>query len=96
MNIKSEKDALEIFGKLMEKKFNEIILQKSNNIRMGTIKRLNANTRRFDIQINGTGELLNNVPYSKGASIGIYIGDRVLVISPDPKLRNQNYIVGIY
>lgn len=96
MQIKSEQDALDTFGKLMEKRFSEIMSQYSNNIRIGKITNVNVDSRQINVELYGTGEVLSELKYQKGISYGIFVNDTALILSVDPKLRGQNYVVGIY
>jgi len=89
-------DALDIFQALMEKRFNEIISQSSNNLRVGLVRNIKPNGRQLDVEILNTGEQLRNVKFQRGASIEFFENDFVLIASPDPKLKSQNFVVGVY
>ena len=94
--IDTTKDALDKFERLMETRWNKIMSQFGNNIRVGTIREVNHTSRTARVEIDGTGQTLNRVKFQKGASIAMFEHDKVLLASPDPKLRNQNFIVGVY
>ena len=89
-------DALDIFQSLMEKRFNDIMNQNSNNLRVGLITDINIKSRQLNIKVLNTGEQLRNVRYQRGASIEFFKNDFVLIASPDPKLKSQNFVVGVY
>lgn len=94
--IKNEQDALNAFGSLMTKRINEAVSQSSNNIRVGRITEVNISLRQISAEIFGTGEIVAGIKYPKGVSYGVFVNDSVLIISPDPKLRSQNFALGVY
>lgn len=95
MNL-TRQDAEDLFRNLMEKQWNEIQTQSANNIRVGRIQSYNWNTRRASVKLLTTGEVLSGVQFPKGASYAILEGNTAMVSSADPKVKSQNYIVGIY
>jgi len=96
MEVKSEQDALEVFNRLMRKEIDNVMSQYANNFRVGKITSVNIESRQVNAEIYGTGEVINGLKYQKGVSYGVFVNDTVLIVSPDAKLRNQNFIVGIY
>lgn len=89
-------DAKEIFRELMQEQWQTITTQTANNIRVGTVQDYNWDTRRASVRLLSTGEILSNVQFPKGASYAILKGNVAMISSADPKVKSQNYIVGIY
>lgn len=88
-------DAKEIFRGLMEEQWQTIQTQFSNNIRVGTVTSFNKDVGRASVNLLNTGEILSNVLYPKG-TIQVRVGDTVMIVTSDPKVKGQNYIVGVY
>lgn len=91
----TQQDAKQIFRDLMVQEWNNIMTQSSNNIRVGRIESLNTDTFRASVKILNTGEILSSVSYPKGTK-DARVGDVVMIASADPKVKGQNYIVGVY
>ena len=94
MQINNEQDILELIKKLTSKILPEIIRQYNTSIKTGTISNINTITRTVDVQIAG-GDFFRSVKYSKGINSPLN-GERCLVISPDPKNKNLNFVVGVF
>lgn len=92
----TRQDVERLFRDLMASQWNQLMTQDVNNIRVGTIQDFNWDTRRASVKLLNTGEILSNVQYPKGASYEIINGNTAMISSADPKVKSQNYIVGIY
>lgn len=95
MIIQNDKDASDKFENLMSRGINPVITQSSNNIRVGQVLDYSLVSKSMNVQLN-TGEIINNLRFPRGATFSIRISDTVVILSPDPKVKNQNFVVGIY
>lgn len=92
MNIKTTKDAKEVFEKVLGKSLPTVIRNSSEYIRIGRIIALNTSTRYVDVQLVGSNQVLRGIQYNKGTT-NVNIGDTCLVVSPDPTIQNQSYAI---
>ena len=95
MKIENEQDFTDRFGSVMKKEFNGIVRQSANNIRTARIVSIDSTARTANVVIDGTNESLNKVKYSRGIT-GISENDSCLIISQDPSLKGQSFIVGVF
>lgn len=90
----NEKDAIELMEKTVSRVLPDVLRRSNNSVRIGLIQFVNTNARTVDLLINGTGESMISVKYSVGLSP--VVGQQCMLLSPDPKLKSQNLVVGIF
>jgi len=86
--ITNERDLEKIMERAVSRVLPNILKQQVNNIRTATVINVSATGRTIDARVNGTGDILTGIKYQSGASTP-NPGDQVMLISPDPSLKNQ-------
>jgi len=83
---------MELFKKVVAEALPDVLRETVNIIRFANITSVDSNAQTITASITGTGEVLNNVSYQSGAT-NINVGNRCLILSPDPKNKNVNYAI---
>lgn len=91
MDVRTPQSAKEMFGKVLSKTLPDTLRSDSANIKMATVVNTSIGNDAISVKIVGSGNVLSGIPYTPRASVNI--GDRVLVVSPDPKNTSQTYAI---
>lgn len=92
--METKQDAQDQMRRIIQELLPDIIREQVNTVRTGKILSIGLSTRSADIQLIGTGKILNNVKLSKGLT-DVVVGDTCVVVSDDPILSGNNYILGV-
>ena len=88
-------DTKRIFNKVLQRQIPEVIRNSGSNILIGTVITYNSLIRTAVIKSKISGQVISGAKVSKQISI-LRVGDEVVIISPDAKFANRNYIIASF
>lgn len=90
----TKQDAKQLMREILKELMPEVLREQINNIRTGTIVEIDLASRMCTVQVNSTGIVLSNMRMTKGITDAV-IGDTCVIVSDDPVLNSNNFIVGV-
>ena len=87
----NEKEALAYIERLVNKVMPKVNTKSENLLRFGIIRSINTSNFTASVEIVGSGQSISNAIFP--SSFNLVVGQRVLIATPDPSNKSQNYIL---